>query len=97
MLGLLLLIFLQGFLVEGVRIAVTELHQQPELARWSPGGHAVALLVQGLDAERLRWLHRLLWWFHAVTVFGFLGYMAYGKLRSPLVRPRQHLPAQPGA
>ena len=79
-LGLLLLIFLQGFLVEGVRIAVTELHQQPELARWSPGGYAVALLVQGLDAERLRWLHRLLWWFHAVTVFGFLGYMAYGKL-----------------
>jgi Fe-S oxidoreductase/nitrate reductase gamma subunit len=78
--GLLLLIFLQGFLVEGVRIAVTELQQQPELARWSPGGHAMALLVQGLDAERLRWLHRLLWWFHAVTVFGFLGYMAYGKL-----------------
>jgi Fe-S oxidoreductase/nitrate reductase gamma subunit len=79
-LGLLLLIFLQGFLVEGARIAVTELQQQPELARWSPGGHAVALLMQGLGADRLRSLHRLLWWFHAVTVFGFLGYMAFGKL-----------------
>jgi len=77
---LLLLIFLQGFLVEGVRIAVTELAQQPELARWSPGGYALALLVQGQDPERLRSLHRLLWWFHAATAFGLLGYMAYGKL-----------------
>ena len=37
-LGLLLLVFVQGFVVEGLRIATTELAQQPELARWSPGG-----------------------------------------------------------
>ncbi|UCE86103.1 MAG: (Fe-S)-binding protein [Deltaproteobacteria bacterium] len=79
-LGLLLLIFLQGFLVEGIRIAVTELRQQPELARWSPGGYAVALLLGGRDPEALRVLHRFTWWFHALTAFGFLGYVAYGKL-----------------
>ena len=45
-LALLLLIFLQGFFVEGVRIAVTELEQQPELASWSPGGTLVALSLR---------------------------------------------------
>jgi Fe-S oxidoreductase/nitrate reductase gamma subunit len=79
-LALLLLVFLQGFLVEGVRIAVTELRQQPGLALWSPGGYALALLLRGLDADHLGSLHRWLWWFHAVTAFGFLAYMAFGKL-----------------
>ena len=79
-LALLLLLFLQGFLVEGIRIAVTELRAQSDLASWSPGGYAVALLLQNLDPERLRFFHRLHWWFHALTAFTFLAYMAYGKL-----------------
>ena len=79
-LALLLLVFLQGFLLEGMRIAVTELRQQPALARWSPGGFAVALALQGLEPGRLRSLHRGLWWVHAATAFAFLGYLAYGKL-----------------
>jgi Fe-S oxidoreductase/nitrate reductase gamma subunit len=79
-LALLLLIFLQGFLVEGIRIALTELRQQPELAPWSPGGYAVALVLVDVDPDRLHSLHRVQWWFHALTAMGFLGYMAYGKL-----------------
>ncbi|MBW2359618.1 MAG: respiratory nitrate reductase subunit gamma [Deltaproteobacteria bacterium] len=79
-LALLLLIFVQGFAVEGIRIAVTELQQQPELARWSPGGSAVALLLQNVDAETLKALHRRLWWVHAVSAFAFIGYLAFGKL-----------------
>jgi Fe-S oxidoreductase/nitrate reductase gamma subunit len=79
-LTLLLLIFAQGFLVEGIRIALTELGPQPDLAPWSPGGYVVALFLQGIDANRLRSFHRLHWWFHAATAFAFLGYMAYGKL-----------------
>ena len=79
-LTLLLLLFLQGFLVEGIRIAVTELRQQPELAFWSPGGYVVALLAQNVEPDLLRSFHRLHWWFHAVTAFGFIGYLAYGKL-----------------
>jgi heterodisulfide reductase subunit C/nitrate reductase gamma subunit len=77
---LLMLIFVQGFLVEGIRIALTELPNQPELARWSPGGHAVALLLSNADADGLRSLHRSLWWFHAVTAFVFIGYLVFGKL-----------------
>jgi Fe-S oxidoreductase/nitrate reductase gamma subunit len=79
-LSLLLLLFLQGFWIEGLRIALTELPLQPDLARWSPGGYAVALLLGDLDAERLRAFHRLHWWLHALTAFSFIGYLAYGKL-----------------
>jgi Fe-S oxidoreductase/nitrate reductase gamma subunit len=78
-LGLLLLIFVQGFVVEGLRIAATELRDDPALAAWSPGGHAVALALSGLSPESLRSLHRVSWWFHAVTAFAFIGYVVYGK------------------
>ena len=77
---LLLLLFVQGFVVEGIRIAVTELRLQPELARWSPAGYAIARLLAGADAESLRSLHRGLWWFHAVTAFVFIGTLLFGKL-----------------
>ena len=78
-LWLLLLVFVQGFVVEGLRIAATELRDNPALAPWSPGGYAVALTLQGLSLETLRFLHRINWWFHAITAFVLLGYMGFGK------------------
>ncbi len=83
-LALLLLVFLQGFFVEGLRMAATELSQQPALAAWSPGGRLVAVALGDLEAGTLASLHRFSWWFHAVTAFGFLGYFAYGKLNHVL-------------
>ncbi len=81
---LLLLIFVQGFLIEGMRIAATELASQPELARWSPGGYVVALMLRGMSDESLMTLHRYSWWFHAATAFAFIGYFAYGKFKHVL-------------
>ena len=78
-LWLLLLVFVQGFVVEGLRIAATELKQHPDWAPWSPGGYAIALMAQGLAVETLHFLHRVNWWFHAVTAFVLLGYMGFGK------------------
>ncbi|MFL2931631.1 MAG: heterodisulfide reductase-related iron-sulfur binding cluster [bacterium] len=78
-LGLLLLIFVQGFIVEGLRIALTELNQKPELAIWSPGGYLLALAFQHIDTQSLLFLHRFNWWFHAITAFVFIGYMGFGK------------------
>jgi Fe-S oxidoreductase/nitrate reductase gamma subunit len=86
-LGLLLVLFLQGFVLEGCRIAVTELQQQPELARWSPGGYAVALWVEDLGTAPLKAIHRSLWWIHAATAFVFIGYMGFGKLRHVFFGP----------
>ena len=77
---LLLVLFLQGFVVEGLRIAVTVLHQEPWLAHWSPGGYVVALLFQDGNPETLRTIHRSLWWIHAITAFAFIGYLGFGKL-----------------
>jgi nitrate reductase gamma subunit len=48
---LLLLIFVQGFLIEGLRMAVTEIRLQPELARWSPGGWVVAQSVRPVSKQ----------------------------------------------
>ena len=79
-LALLLLVFVGGFAVEGIRICVTELQQQPELAVWSPGGYAVSMVLQGLEPQRLRTLHRICWWLHAQSAFALLAYMACGKL-----------------
>lgn len=79
-LALLLLVFVQGYVVEGLRMATTELVQQPALARWSPGGFVFAQLFTGLSERELRSAHRVVWWFHAVTAFAFLAYFAWGKL-----------------
>ncbi len=79
-LALLLLVFVQGYVVEGLRIAATELAQQPDLARWSPGGWLVAQAFSGLGEPALRSAHRIVWWLHAATAFAFLSYFVYGKL-----------------
>jgi nitrate reductase gamma subunit len=81
---LLLTIFIQGFVVEGLRIAVTELRVQPELAPWSPGGYLIALMLQNLETETLLLLHRYNWWLHAATAFVFIGYFAFGKFKHVL-------------
>ena len=78
-LGLLLLVFVQGFVVEGARIAATELKGNPATALWSPVGYLAALAMQNWTIEELGIFHRFNWWFHAVTAFVLLGYMGFGK------------------
>lgn len=77
-LGFLAILYVQGFAIEGARIAVTELGQP--LARWSPGGWLAANLLAGIDPATLRVLHRAGWWLHAGSAFAFLGWIAYSKL-----------------
>jgi Fe-S oxidoreductase/nitrate reductase gamma subunit len=77
---LLFVVFAQGFVIEGARIAVTVLPLEDNWAAWSPGGYAIALLLQGVDPQTLKLLHRSLWWVHAMTAFAFLAYLSYGKL-----------------
>ncbi len=85
--GLLALVFAQGFALEGLRIAVTELEQAPALARWSPAGWAIALALAGIDPGAARALHRALWWAHAVSALGLLAYFPYGRLAHVLFAP----------
>lgn len=74
--GLLLLIMVQGFIIEGLRIVVTN----DPWAAWSPVGYVFSLLFSGMDRESLLFLHRFFWWFHLVTAFIWIGYFAYSKI-----------------
>lgn len=78
-LALLLLLFVQGFVVEGLRIAATELHLHPDWAPWSPIGYTVALALSNVSPETLRAVHRAMWWFHGGTAFAFIAYFVFSK------------------
>jgi len=78
---LLFAILITGFLIEGARMAATELVQNPDLARYSPVGLVVANALSGYTAATLRTLHKALWWTHLLLVIGFICAIPYTKLR----------------
>ena len=78
--GLLFAILITGFLIEGARMAVTEL-QTPQLAAWSPVGWGVAVLLAGMGEAGLRTLHTGLWWVHLLLALGFIAVIPYTKFR----------------
>lgn len=77
--GLLFAILITGFLIEGARMAVTEMGTP--LAAWSPVGLVVAKLLAGMGEEGLRTLHTGLWWFHLLLALGFVAVIPYSKFR----------------
>jgi Fe-S oxidoreductase/nitrate reductase gamma subunit len=77
--GLLLTILITGFLIEGARMAVTELNTP--LAAWSPVGLVVAKMLSGLGEGSLRTLHTGLWWLHLLLALGFIAVIPYTKFR----------------
>ncbi len=74
--GLILIIAVTGFLIEGFRIA----DGMPEFERWSPVGWIVAGWFTGMDADSLVTAHLWSWWTHAIAVFLFIGYLPYSKM-----------------
>ncbi len=77
--GLLFAILISGFVIEGARMAVTEMGTS--LAFWSPVGLVFAKGMAGLGEEHLRSLHRLTWWFHLLLVMAFIVLIPFTKLR----------------
>ena len=84
--GILLLLLIQGFVLEGIRLAVL----QPEWQEWSFVGYAFSLLFRAVGVNEglvrvavgpgvvtitavpaLAWAYGILWWFHAGTTFYF--------------------------
>lgn len=78
---ILLVILLTGFLLEGIRMAVTEIHQNPGAAGFSFGGLPLALLLNRYPDEALRGLHRGFWWVHFFLAMGFIALIPFTKLR----------------
>lgn len=74
---LILVVIVTGFIVEGFRIAATELQTTPNWAPWSPGGYVVALAVSGLSQSALLIWHKVWWWLHSVIAIGAIIYVAF--------------------
>ncbi len=83
-LGLILLMALTGFLLEGWRIAATA----DPWGVWSPFGYLVARISSlALTAKSMELAHVITWWFHSVLVFGFIAWVPYTKLLHILTAP----------
>ncbi|WP_020677766.1 (Fe-S)-binding protein [Geopsychrobacter electrodiphilus] len=85
MLLLLLAILFTGFLVEGLRMAATEMGTS--LSWWSPVGLLFAQPFAGMSDSALRGLHSGLWWFHFALVLGFFCAIPFTRLRHLLLTP----------
>lgn len=89
--GLLFAILLTGFVIEGSRMAVTEVGINDGLARWSPGGLLVALGLGSASDATLVTLHRVLWWLHFGLVGVFIAVIPFTKLRHLFTTPVNYL------
>ena len=77
--SLLLSILITGFIIEGSRMAVTEVGTP--LASWSPVGNGVAMLLINFGEGAQRNLHKITWWLHLLLVMGFIAIIPRIKLR----------------
>jgi Fe-S oxidoreductase/nitrate reductase gamma subunit len=78
---LLFSILITGFLIEGARMAATEIVQNPPLADFSPVGKLFAQPFMGFDEPSIRLSHKAFWWVHLLLVLGFFCAIPYTKLR----------------
>lgn len=93
------LLVVQGYLLEGLRIYATD----DPWALYSPVGWLVAQGAWFLPTSTAKTLHFYTWWFHTLTVYGFIALFPYTKffhiVASPLnlffertLRPKGALP-----
>ena len=92
--GLLAVILITGFLLEGARMtAVTDPWSTwGFVGYWLSGPFAVAFSPSGLLV-----FHRALWWFHLVLVLGLVAYLPYSKLFHVLLAPANQFMRPRGA
>ncbi len=79
--GLLLAILVTGFVIEGARMAVTELDAPTNLAYWSPVGLVVARQMADWSEASLRLLHTYTWWLHFGLAMAFFIILPRTRLR----------------
>jgi Fe-S oxidoreductase/nitrate reductase gamma subunit len=87
--GLLMVILVTGFIIEGARMAATELGT--DLAYWSPVGLLFAKALTGIGESAQRALHAGLWWLHLLLALGFVAILPFTKLRHILTTSANYL------
>ena len=88
---LLFAILVTGFMLEGLRMAATELKNDLPLACWSPVGLVVAKSFSGMDDSALKSLHLLTWWVHFALVLIFIVMIPLTKLRHLFTTPINYI------
>jgi Fe-S oxidoreductase len=79
MLAFLLALAVQGFALQGLRLAMT----QDPWATWSFVSYPLALSLQDASPALVAGLHQAGWHAHFLTAFAFFGYVAYSKMMHP--------------
>lgn len=75
LLGILLILTLQGFALQALRISA----EHDPWAGWSFGSYPFSVLFLPLPQQVISVLHRWTWWTHFATTFLLVGYVAYSK------------------
>jgi Fe-S oxidoreductase/nitrate reductase gamma subunit len=88
-LSLLATIIVTGYLVEGLRIAASELDVHPGWSVWSPAGYVVAQAFHPLGTDVNLTLHKTFWWGHMLISMGAMGYviLSFTKLAHIVASP----------
>ncbi|RIK36672.1 MAG: iron-sulfur-binding reductase [Chloroflexi bacterium] len=76
LLGMLLLLTVQGFLLQAMRLAV----ERPSWGEWSFVSYPLSVPMRGISNGTLEFLHQTNWWAHFITTFVFIGYIGYSKM-----------------
>lgn len=79
-------IIITGFIVEALRIYVTN----PPWEYWSFVGWLLSFTFTGVDLDTARMLHQVTWWVHAVMGLGFIAYIPYSRLMHIITTPANH-------
>lgn len=87
--GLMTVILLSGFVIEGARMAVTELGTP--VAVWSPVGHLLAQSIAWMGEDTLRMVHKLTWWSHLLLVMAFIVLIPFTKFRHILTTSANYI------
>jgi Fe-S oxidoreductase/nitrate reductase gamma subunit len=89
--GMLFAILVTAYLIEGARMAVTEVNQNPYLAMFSPVGLLVAQLLSGISESTLLEMHKIFWWVHFFLAVGLIAAIPFTKLRHLFTTPINYL------
>jgi Fe-S oxidoreductase/nitrate reductase gamma subunit len=76
---MLLLLAVQGFVLQALRLAV----EQDPWAKWSWVSYPLSVPLSGLSDGTLEALHSVNWWAHFLTTYVLLSYWAYSKMIHP--------------
>ncbi len=79
LLAFLLVLAVQGFTLQALRLAVV----QDPWGPWSFVSYPLSLSLRGLPTGWLEAIHRANWYVHFLTTFVFLSYFAYSKMIHP--------------